>query len=69
MQEFAEKLRIFKKTCEVVREKNAKTIAEGTKVRLLPSLALMNALPRFAEEVCLLHLQICFWALCSAHVA
>ena len=44
VQEFLERLRIFKRNCEVIREKNALKIAKGQEVSLpYPSLAALHA--------------------------
>ena len=36
MQEFPERLRIYKKNCENIRERNAVNMKKGFKVRVLP---------------------------------
>ena len=46
MQEFPERLRILTRNCEIVRGAKVRRREEGRKVRLLPSLAFMYALPQ-----------------------
>ena len=47
MQEFPERVRIFKRNCEVIREKNALKIAKGREVRLPES-----AFPTLLQQLC-----------------
>lgn len=69
MQELAEKLRIFTRNCEVIREYNAQDVAMGRKVRLLPSLASMDALLTVLGKFAFCSYIPSFWLLSSAHVA
>ena len=65
LQEFLERLRIFRRKCEIIREKNALKIAKGREVRFLPSLPLFDSSARDVKQLCLMRLVPLLSGSCS----
>ena len=68
MQEFPERVRIFKRNCETVRKLNA-VKKEGYKVSLLPFFAFIDARPQVLPRSAFYVHHPCIQALVLAHIA